>query len=196
MLLVQVGRADLEQLHAHLAREEPGERHLKLRIREEENALAGKLLAVMLKRASARAGRPDVVTSSNVRWSDAPQVGGGLEPAVVPSTPSGRGAGMRLRATVFECPRGVEQVRLGQQIAGVRPRRAADPSNCASAGRSASAGRAREHAGELILDHVSQAADDQQLGVGAVGQRGISGTSEARQASSPWVKVVSMPLPE
>ena len=50
---------------------------------------------------------------------------------------------------------------------------------------------------ELVLDHVGQRADDEQRRLGAPAARAAgSGTSEARQASSPCVKVVSMPLPE
>ncbi len=54
----------------------------------------------------------------------------------------------------------------------------------------------REQAAELVLDHVGQRADDEQRRLGVGGSAGSSGTSAARQASSPCVKVVSMPLPE
>jgi hypothetical protein len=45
----------------------------------------------------------------------------------------------------------------------------------------------------LILDHIGQRADEQKL---ARSVSGRTGTMAARQASSPWVKVVSMPEPE
>ena len=52
-----------------------------------------------------------------------------------------------------------------------------------------------EQAAELVLDDLGQGADDEQRErVGGCGGR--IGTRAARQASSPWVKVVSMPLPE
>ena len=41
MLTMQIGRADFGQLHVELARKEAGKRHFELRIREEEDALAG-----------------------------------------------------------------------------------------------------------------------------------------------------------
>ena len=53
-----------------------------------------------------------------------------------------------------------------------------------------------EQAEELVLDDVGQRADHQQRGRCRGRSGGISGTSAARQASSPCVKVVSMPLPE
>jgi hypothetical protein len=53
----------------------------------------------------------------------------------------------------------------------------------------------RRTAAELVLDHVGERADHQQRGR-ARRAAGSSGTSAARQASSPCVKVVSMPLPE
>ena len=54
----------------------------------------------------------------------------------------------------------------------------------------------REQAPELVFDHVGQRADDQQRGRRVGAAAGRFGTSAARQASSPCVKVVSMPLPE
>ena len=53
-----------------------------------------------------------------------------------------------------------------------------------------------EQPDELVLDHVGQRADDEQAGPRPFRSGGSAGTSEARQASSPCVKVVSMPLPE
>ncbi len=51
-----------------------------------------------------------------------------------------------------------------------------------------------QQAAELVLHHLGQRAGHQQGGL-ARGSRGRIGTSAARQASSPWVNVVSMPLP-
>jgi hypothetical protein len=55
VLAVQVGRADLDQLHAELAREEARERHLELRVGEEEDALAGEQLSRVRGGRRARA---------------------------------------------------------------------------------------------------------------------------------------------
>ena len=50
---------------------------------------------------------------------------------------------------------------------------------------------------ELVLDDIGERADDEQRRLGVARLRsGSFGTSAARQASSPSVKVVSMPLPE
>ncbi len=97
-------------------------------------------------------------------------------------------------AAILERTRGVVEERLRQQQARAR----ADSRQLGGAARRqegdvGDAERGEEPA-ELVLHHVGQRADDEQRRV--AGEPGISGTSEARQASSPWVKVVSMPLPE
>jgi hypothetical protein len=48
---------------------------------------------------------------------------------------------------------------------------------------------------ELVFDDIRQGTGNKKAGA-CIGAAGHSGTSEARQASSPWVNVVSMPEPE
>ena len=65
VLAVQVGRADLDQSHAEFAGEEARERNLELRVREQEDALAGQLEAVARQRPAARARCRGAVTARN-----------------------------------------------------------------------------------------------------------------------------------
>ena len=88
--------------------------------------------------------------------------------------------------------------RLRQQEARVRP----DRRQVARRGAAAGSDRCRCRAAsnrraELVFDHVGQRADDQQRRrrVGAL-RPAAPAPATARQASSPCVKVVSMPLPE
>jgi hypothetical protein len=88
---------------------------------------------------------------------------------------------------------GVAEEGLGQGEDGVR----ADAGRVVRAAGGQDADRAdpevRQKLQRLILDHIRKRADDQQLARLGFGS---TGTIAARQASSPWVKVVSMPLPE
>jgi hypothetical protein len=111
---------------------------------------------------------------------------------VVPSAPKGNGAAEQRAPRDFQGAHGVGQERLRQQqrVLGRPPaccaRRAAGsaPGRCPSASNSA----------ELVLDHVGSAPTTSSDGA-RLGGRQLR-HQRARQASSPCVKVVSMPLPE
>ena len=101
------------------------------------------------------------------------------------------------RAPLLERARGIGEKRLRQQ----EPRIDAHRRQLGRAARRKEIHLAESHVGEqlprLILDDIRQGAHDQQIRTPRCGGcGGRLGTSEARQASSPCVKVVSMPLPE
>ncbi|MGC4075749.1 MAG: hypothetical protein QM702_01680 [Rubrivivax sp.] len=95
------------------------------------------------------------------------------------------------RAALLERARGVGEERLGEQ----ETRAGADRRQVArrGAGQEVHRPMPSPNTAQLVFDDVGERADDQQPRSSPAGS---SGTSAARQASSPCVKVVSMPLPE
>jgi len=107
------------------------------------------------------------------------------------------GRGQALCAARLERAGRIGQEGLCQQEARARAdrREVAGPNAAEEANRTET--HLVEEAAELILDDVGERADDEQSGQRRHRpRRGLPATSDARQASSPWVKVVSMPLPE
>ena len=118
--------------------------------------------------------------------------------AVVPSAPSGNGAGSQVAPRSVERAGGLGQEGLGQQIARVRPDRR-------QVGRALRGGRKRTGPTPIASNSrpiwssttsASAPTTSCPAGTPVAADRGSSGTSAARHASSPWVNVVSMPLPE
>ena len=195
MPAVEVGRADLDgsMPHSRARNRASGISSWmsgKKKIRLPSQAVAARAIGL----ARARARRRDAASK---RARATPKA------AAAAREPGGRafraereGRGDAAGAARFEQPRVSPQERLGEEEARVR----ADGRQVVARARP---GRKRDRAmpspakrrRELVLDHVGERADDEQRRR-AVRLAGRSGTSAARQASSPCVNVVSMPLPE
>ncbi len=161
MLAVQVGRADLDRLHRHLARQEARQRDLELAVREEEDAAAFKLGAVSAGRGTGAllAGRGHRREMPRI---NAPGIGCGAQPE--------RGAlgAQRERcrqphgATGLQCTGGIGKEGLRQQEARARP----DAGQVRGTARRQEGHRADaeriEQPAHLVLDHLGQRADHQQ----------------------------------
>ena len=180
------------------ARQEAGERHLELRVGEEEDALAGELEAMRLERGprTRLAGRDDLDRTARRRCFQARAAA--RSHSVVPSAPSGKVAAKPLRAALFRvrAPYRRGTAAPGESVLPARPpaarRRAVAAGNATGPMPSSS-----KKPPELILDDIGKRADDEQRSrLSSEPASASSGTRAARQASSPWVKVVSMPLPE
>ena len=194
---MQIGRADLDEPHRQLARQEARQRHFELRIGEEEDALAGEFArgsARARARARSRAGARHVVEQRRV--DAARRSAAACSHAWCLRRRAGR-AQAAACAALLERARGVGQERLGQQKRRARARPAAGRRRGAAAGSGparcrGSSNSRRNWSSTTSASAPTTSSDRSASGVSA----GRSGTSEARQASSPWVKVVSMPLPE
>ena len=121
---------------------------------------------------------------------------GGGSQAVVPSTPSGKGAAMRVAPRSSSARAVSARNGWASSNAGVRADRRQLPGSARRQEAHRRDAELGEEPRELILDHVGQRADDEQRGCRIGGVVWQVATSAARQASSPCVKVVSMPLPE
>ena len=163
---MQIGRADLDQVHRELAGEKPGERHFELRVGEEEHALAGKLGAVASQsEAGPLEARRDGLAEP--RWVDAPGIGRGAQPP-----PRALGAERVHRveppgAAPLQRAQRVVDERLREQQARVGPHRRQRP----RAARREEAHRPRAHRveqpPELVLDDVGHGADHEERRRGA-----------------------------
>ncbi len=194
---VDVGRADLDGRHAAFARQEAGQRDLELAVGEEEDAapLPASRRPPRRPRGRGRAAPRSTAGKAVARHAE------GLAP--------------RRRARRSCPPRRTGRARRSARRPAApapRPSRRGRAAPAGSACSGPDAGRTRRHARggqhahrhaqlgeqpqELVLDHVRQRADQQQLGRRRRSVSGRPGTIAARQASSPSVKVVSMPEPE
>jgi hypothetical protein len=171
---VEVGRADLRELHPELAVQEARERDLELRVREEEDAPAGQPLPCPGQRAR-RTLAPRAHRVGEPRRRHAPLGGGGAQPLR-----GALGTERERRRKVARAARGqrlhrVGEERLGQQHARLGAHRRQLP----GAARGQEAHRADpellEQAGELVLDDVGQRTDHQQLAPAGHGQLGHQG---------------------
>ena len=160
--------------------------------------LPASCVAIARQRALARARAQGCVTAANARRVDAEGVGRGARATrVVPSAPSGNGAASRVapRSSSARAVSARNGCASRNEVSGPTGGSAVGAARRKEAHRSDA--ELVEQPRELILDDVGQRADDEQrVGPRSVRVGGSAGTSEARQASSPCVKVVSMPLPE
>ena len=194
---MQIGRADLDQLHRQFARQKPRQRNFELRVRKQEDAAAGELrrgsAPARARRARDRAAVTRLERSAGRRRMRRPRR------AARPSCLRRRAGTARpaawrrdLRARV-RCRRG--KAAPAGIWCSVRPRAVAVESRggrkCTGPMPSASNSRTNWSSTTSASD-----ADDQELVRARSRAGGSAGTSEARQASSPCVNVVSIPLPE
>ena len=160
---MQIGRADLDELHAQFAREEARERNLELRVGEEEDASCRRARRDGARATCSARARPGAVTASKRSARNAEGVGRGAQPGRRAFGAQREGRGKSPCAALFERARGVAEERLREQEARVR----ADRRQIASArriGRKCTGADAErvEQARELVLDDVGERADDQQ----------------------------------
>jgi hypothetical protein len=197
---VKVGRADLGEPHAELAREKAGDRHLELRIGEDEQATCPAAVRAGAPAPPAPA-RPVPGRPRSMRCRvDAEGVGGGTAAsAVVPSTPSGKGAGSQRAARSSRARAVSARKGCGQQEAGAGPDRG-QVAHARRAGRSRTSLDAQSpRTARANWSSTTSASAPTTMQRRAAHRRRAAGSwapAQARQASSPWVKVVSMPLPE
>ncbi len=170
MPTVQIRSADLHGLHVELAREEARQRHLELRVGEEEDLLAGELEAVavdgLLRALDARRGDGPEAFRRHL-----PRARRGLQPLRGALGAEREGRRDPLRAAPLECLRRVGEERLCQQ----EMRAGADRRQVARESRRQEAhvldAERRERAAPLVLDHVGERAHHQHLLRGARGLR-------------------------
>ena len=192
---MQVGRADLDEPHAELAREEAGERDLELRVGEEEDALARELCALRGER-TARAlacRRGDRVEVCVV---DAEGFAAAAQPARRAFGAEREGRGEPLRAALLERARRVGEEGLGEQEARAGTDRRQLAARRGGKKCTGPMPRSANRRANWSSTTSASAPDHEQRPAQSAGAAGRLGTSAARQASSPCVKVVSMPLPE
>ena len=160
--LVQVGRADLDQLHPQFAREEASERNLELRVGEEEHALPGELEAV------SRDGLPGPLDAGGCHLVEAlrrniPGTRGRLQPRRGAIRAQRERCAEPARAAPLECLGRFGEEWLREQ----ETRLAADGGHVPCAARRQERdvldAERLERAPPLVLDHVRKGADDQQL---------------------------------
>ena len=159
---VQEGRADLDRDHAAFGGEEAGERDFQLAVREEEDAAAVQRLSHPGDGGGgAGAGGGCYRLEPLVRHAEG--VGDGAEPGGRPVHAEGEGRGDPGGAPAGERGMGVAEEGLGQGVDRVRP----DRQRIVGAAGGQEAHRADAEAVEqrarLVLDHVGQRADDEQL---------------------------------
>ncbi len=196
MLAMQIGRADLDQLHRQFARQKARQRNFELRIGKQEDALAGELdrdSAPAPARARARLGARDALEQRADRRRTRRR-----RPAATRSCPrrpagtarpAGSRRGLPARA---RCRRGTAAP-AGNCVFGPTAGSAVERRggrNCTGPMPSASNSRTN------WSSTTSASAPTTSSWSSPVLKGGSAGTSEARQASSPCVNVVSIPLPE
>ncbi len=182
MAAMQERRADFDQRHAQLAMQEAGDRDFQLRIREEEQALAFKLRTQSGQRlpGTAAGRRQCRIDGLRVQLEGA---GGGLEPGVAAFVAQRERRGDTRGAAILQRSRGIGEERLG----GSRSERLGGR-NCTCV-RPIAANSLRNWSSTTSARLPTTSSDSSAVS-------GRPGTSAARQASSPWVNVVSMPDPE
>ena len=164
--------------HRHFAREKARKRRLELRVREEEDPLAGERVAIMgerLLRARARRGRYCVET----RLGDAEGFRCGAQPERRAFSaerkrrldPAGAALLQRMRRV------GEEGLREKKRRAGADRRQVGGAAHGEEANRRDA--QHVEEAGELVLDDIGERADDQQRLRGIFGGSGGSVGNES-----------------
>jgi hypothetical protein len=136
--------------------------------------------------------------AAEVHLVHAERDGGGVQPGGGALGAEWEGAGRRRRLRASSARPVSPRKGLGEQVARVSARSAEWPARRPGSQRTGDA-EFVEQARELVLDDVGQRADDEQFLLTATGpwrRAGSASTMAARQASSPSVKVVSIPLPE
>ena len=124
MLTVQIGRADLDELHRRARARGSAPAALRAANRGRRRRACRRSWSRWRASARARplaAGRRRRLEALGI---DVPGIGSGVQPCVVPSTPSGKGAGMRDRARAARararCRRGTA-ARAGSGCSARRP---------------------------------------------------------------------------
>ena len=192
---MQVGRTHFQQLHAQLPAQHARQGYFQLGVREKEQTLARQALTVTLQGlGGACAWLAGGVIKTLGRHL--PFISNGLQPQGCAFLTERKRCADALRAALFKGNGGIAKKRLGQNVAGI----GTDRRNAARTARRQEAHRADAHLLKQAQNWSSttsaRAPTTSRDSRARLLQPGISGTSDARQASSPWVKVVSMPLPE
>ena len=161
MLAMQVRRADFDELHRHLTREEARERRLQLRVGEEEDAFASERRAPLVQRRR-RAGAPRRRGGFEFLSRDAESVGDRAKPSRRPFLAQREAGVDTLGAALFERAR-----RIAQEGVSEKKRRVgADRGKIGGAAHGEETRRRDsqhiEEAGELVFHDVGERADDEQ----------------------------------
>ncbi len=167
---MQVRRADFDRHHVEFAREEARERHFELRIREQEDALAGQLEAMTRHGLACTldAGRS---RRAEALVGDVPFACRRLQPERRAFDAEREGRAQPLRAAPLEGGGRVGQEGLRQQESRVRPDRRQVARQARRQEIHRSDAERSERPAPLVLDHVGQRAHHQQL----PGRCGVAG---------------------